>query len=92
MDSLKAKLSFTASMLESSGLLKLGRFSGEELALSSWRISLYVKITIMGRMDLAADMAKDVKKDIRSKTWACHISSYIFTELFCLALVLKCGD
>ena len=56
MDSLKVKVSFTASMLEDSGLVNLGRFYGEDLDFSSWWRILTEKISVSGRMELAADM------------------------------------
>ena len=48
MASLKVKVSFPASMLESRGLVKLGIFYGEDLAISSWWGSLAAKIAVSG--------------------------------------------
>ena len=62
MFSLKLKVSFTTSMLEARGLVKLGIFSLEGLALSSWWSSLAAKIAVSVIMYLVADMNTDAKK------------------------------
>ena len=64
MDSLKVKLSFPACMLEFRVLLKLVRFSGEDLDFSSWWSSLSEKITVFGIMELVKDMAIYSKRKI----------------------------
>ena len=61
----KVKVSFLASILDARGLVKLGRFPGEELNLSSWWISLATKISVYGRMDLVSNMATDAKRAMR---------------------------
>ena len=62
---LKLKVSFPASIMESRGLLNLGRFSVEELALSSWWSILAEKLYVYGIMYLVAYMAKDVNRAMR---------------------------
>ena len=49
-------------MLDTRGLLKLGRLSGEELSLSSLWGSLTEKLADSGRMDLSEVMATDAKR------------------------------
>ena len=44
-------------MLETRGLLKLGRLSGEDLDISSWWIILSVKRAVYGIIDLVSDTA-----------------------------------
>ena len=78
-------------MMEASGLMKLGRFSGEDLALSSCWISLAEKLTVYGRMYLVADMAKDVKMEIRSNILVCLFPSCLYLEFYFFVLILKCG-
>ena len=68
MDYLKVKVSFTYSMFDARGLLKLGRFSGEDLAFSSWWSSLSGKTSVSRRMDRLIDMATDAKRAMRPKT------------------------
>ena len=53
------KVSFTASMLEDRGLVKLGRFYGEDLDFSSWWRILTEKISVSGIMELLSDIATD---------------------------------
>ena len=65
MASLKFKVSFTASMLETMGLVKFGRFYVQDLALSSWWGIFAAKLAVSGRMDLVADMNTDTKRAIR---------------------------
>ena len=60
--SLKVKVSFPSSVLETRGLWKLGRLSGDEFALFSWRSSLAEKLAVSGRIDLVAVMAIDAKR------------------------------
>ena len=62
MSSSKVKVSFSDFMLESRGLVKLGGFSGEDLALYLWWIRLATKIAVSGRMELLEDMATDEKR------------------------------
>ena len=57
MATLKVKVSFTDSMLETRGLLKFGGLFGEDLYLSSCWSSLAARIDISGRIDLVAEMA-----------------------------------
>ena len=59
---MKVKVSFPASMLDARGLVKLGRFYGEDLDLSSWWISLDEKLDIFVIMDLVEYMATDTKR------------------------------
>ena len=84
------KVSFPASVLDARGLVKLGRFYGEDLDLSSWWISLDEKLSLSERMDFVADMAIDEKKEIRPPL-ICNLMSCVFLEYFCFALILKCG-
>ena len=62
MDYLKVKLSFPASKLESKGLVKLGRLSGEELYFSLWWISLAAKFSVSVKIDFVVDMITYAKK------------------------------
>ena len=87
--SLKTKLSFPDSMLESRGLLKLEIFCWKKLAIfSSWR-SLAGKLAIYGRMDLVTDMATDVKRAMMPNTFRVTFP-FLFFELFSFSLILKC--
>ena len=54
-------------MLEAMGLVKLGVFSGEYLAIYSWCIVLAAKLAIFVRMDLGGDMATYSQREKRSK-------------------------
>ena len=56
-------------MLESRGLVKLGIFYGEDLAISSWWGSLAAKIAVSGIMDLVAEMATYAKSSMRPNTF-----------------------
>ena len=47
------------------GLVNLGRFSGEDLAISSWWRILASKLAVSGRMYLVAAMAKYAKRAMR---------------------------
>ena len=78
MESLKLKVSFTSSMLEDRGLVNLGRFSGEDLDLSSWWSSLAVKLAVSGRMNLVADMATDAKREMRPNTFGMTFFLLVF--------------
>ena len=64
--SLKVNVSFTAYMLETRGLVKLGILSGEYLALSSWWSILTVKLAVSRRMELVTDMDTDTKRAIHA--------------------------
>ena len=66
--SLKVKVLFTDSMFEDRGLAKLGIFSGEDLALSSWWSRLAGKLSVFGIMDLVVDMATDKKRETKKNT------------------------
>ena len=46
-------------------LVKLGRFSGEDLDFSFWCRSLDAKLAVSRRMDLVSDMATDNKSSMR---------------------------
>ena len=59
MSYLKVKVSFTSSTFDTRGLVKLGKISGYDLALSSWWSSLAAKLTVSVRMDLVEDMNTD---------------------------------
>ena len=56
-------------MLEDKGLLKLVMLSGDDLALSSWCISLASKLAVYERMELVADMSTNVKREMRPNTF-----------------------
>ena len=56
------KVSFTSSVFDTRGLVKLGVSYGEDLVLSSWWSSLASKISVSGRMDLVVYMATDAKR------------------------------
>ena len=62
MDSLNVKVLFTDYMLEVRGLLKLGIFYGEDLAISSWWIILAGKRVVYGSTDMVTNMATDSKR------------------------------
>ena len=62
MASLKVKVPFPAPILESKMLLKLGRLSGDDLALYSWWRSLVAKIAVSGLIELVTDMDTYVKR------------------------------
>ena len=66
---LKLRVSFTNYMLETRGLVNLGGLSGEDLALSSWWISLDGKLDVSGIMDLAKDISTDVNRTMRSNAF-----------------------
>ena len=68
MDSLKVKVSFPAYISGFRGLVKLGKLSGEELALSSWWIKLAEKIVFSVITYLVVDMDADAKRSMRPKT------------------------
>ena len=68
MDYLRVKLLFPDFMLEVRGLVKLGRFSGEYLDISSWWSSLHVKLSVSVIMRLVEDMATDAKRASRPNT------------------------
>ena len=55
-------VAFPAYMLEARGLVKLGRFSGEELGLSSWWSSLSAKNYVSRITALVVDIATDAKR------------------------------
>ena len=63
---MKVKVLFLSYVFDPRGLLKLGRFSGEYLALSSWCSSLAAKLSVYGRMELVSDMVTDEKRKIRT--------------------------
>ena len=52
MDYLNVGVLFPSYMCDTRGLLKLGRFSGEYLALSSLWKRLSARLVVSGRMDL----------------------------------------
>ena len=61
------KLIFPYSVFDTSGLLKLGMLSGENLALSLLWIILAAKIAVYGRMDLVVDITINTKREMRQK-------------------------
>ena len=62
------KLSFSSSVFDTRGLVKLGRLSGDYLTLSSCWISLTKKLAIYERMDLVAEMVTYLKRTMRPNT------------------------
>ena len=68
VDSLKVKVSFPSSMFDTMGVLQLGIFSGDDLALSSWWSRLYEKLAVSGRLGLVLDKATDAKREMRPNT------------------------
>ena len=86
MDSLKAKVSSPVYMMDSRGLVKLSRFSGENLDISSWWSRLTEKLAVSGIMGLVADMATDAKRAMRPNTFGVPLSLlYLsWTLLICL--------
>ena len=82
-------MSFPSSMFDTRGLVKLGRFSEDELDFSSCWISLATKLAVSGIMDLLEDMYKYEKREITKKNLVCNLSSCLFTKSFCFDLVLK---
>ena len=50
------------------------------------------KIAVSGSMNLVADMATNANRAIRPNTLGFYISYFLFPELFCFFLILKCGD
>ena len=72
------KVLLPASMLEARGLVKLGRFYGDDLALSSCWNSLDAKLAVYGRMDLLADMATGAKRAMRPNNFGMQ-----FLFLYC---------
>ena len=68
MSSLKVNASFPPSNFEIRGLVKLGIFYVEYLALYSWWSSLSGKLPVYGRIELVLDMAPYAKRKIRPKT------------------------
>ena len=63
--SLKVKFLFPFSMFDTRGLVKSGRFSRQELALSSQWNRFASKLAVSGRMNLVADMSAYAKKAMR---------------------------
>ena len=59
-------------------LVKLRRFSGEELAISSWWSRLATILSVSERMDLVPDIATDVKTGMRPNTVGMTFSSCIY--------------
>ena len=78
MESSKLKVSFSSSMLEARGLVNLGRFSGEDLDLSSWWSSLAVKLDVSGIMNLVEDMATDAKREMRPNNFGMLFFPLVF--------------
>ena len=64
---MKVKVSFTYYKFETKGLVKLGRFSGENLTISSWWSSLSEKLAVSGRMDFVTDIVTDTKREMKQK-------------------------
>ena len=91
LDSLKFNLKFTSSMFDTRVLVKLRRFSGYELSLSSWWSSLAAKIYVYGIMDLVADMATDSKRSTRPNNLGILslLLSFSLIHLLCLSLEMQ---
>ena len=85
-DLLEVNLSYPASILEARGLVKLGRFSGDYLALSSWWIILSEKLVVSVRMELVTDMSTDVKRQMRPNTFGVPFPLSSFCWIFLLRL------
>ena len=49
------------------------------------------KLTVCGRMSLVEDIDTDAKREMIKITLVFHFTSFLFLELFCFALILKCG-
>ena len=79
MASLNTKVSCLASMLQSSGLVRLEIFSGEYLSLSSSWTIMAARISVSKNMDLVADMTTDLKREVSLKLLG---SPYMFFSLF----------
>ena len=62
------KASFTSSMFDTSGLVRLSILYGKDLAISSWWSILYIKLAVYGRTELVADMITDPKRAARTTT------------------------
>ena len=92
MSSLKVRVSFTLSLFDTRGLIKLGRFYGDYLAISLWWSSWAAKIAVYVRMYLVTDMDTDAKRTMRSRTLGVTFIFLYFSGFFCFTLVLKCGD
>ena len=69
-------------MLEDRGLVKLGRLSGEDLALSSWCKSVY------RRIDLVADISTYAKRAMRPNNFCTPFHLLCFFKLFFFTLIL----
>ena len=54
--------------VDTMGVLQLGIFSGDDLALSSWWSRLYEKLAVSGRLGLVLDKATDAKRGMRPNT------------------------
>ena len=78
--SLKLKVSFPSSMLDTRAFLKLGRLYGEELDIYSWCVSLDAKHSVFERMYLVEVMATDVKRSTSPNVFGMPL-------LFCLYLI-----
>ena len=79
---MKMEVSFPDSMLEARGVVKLGRLSGEELALYSWWSSLAAKIAVSGRMNLVLDMATDTKRAMSPNNFVMPFVFFFFLNYF----------
>ena len=55
--------------MEARGLLKLGRFSGEDLGIYLWWSSLAAKFVDSGIMDVVSDMSTYAKMTMGPKTF-----------------------
>ena len=82
--SLKLKILFTASILEARGLVKLGRLFVDDLALSSWWISLSTKFDVSGIMDLVEDMATYAKRAMRPNNFGIPFSLFYLSWIIFL--------
>ena len=88
---MEVKVSLPVYILEARGLVKLGIFSGEDLALYSWCIRLAARIAVSGRMYLVADMTTYANREFRPNIFGIPFTFLVCFELFCFALILKCG-
>ena len=84
--SLKVKVYFTDSFMEARGLVKLGRLSGKDLALSSWWIRLDTKLAVSIIMDLVVDMDTYAKMEIMLNTFDMPFSLFSLSWILLLCL------
>ena len=88
---LKVRVSFPASTLEAMGLVKLGRLSGEDLALYSWWRSWSTKIDVYGIIDFVAYVATYTKRATMLNNFGIPFYLLYLSWNIFFALILKCG-